>query len=326
MPDPGSTPGADGTTRIVQLAPGEAGQRLDQALTRLLDGPSRVQVQRWIRGGRVRIANRVVRRVSQPLEAGLPVRVDVPAPVDTSVRPQPIPLAILYEDADLLVVDKPAGLVVHPAAGHPEDTLVNALLHHVGDLSGIGGERRPGIVHRLDKGTSGVLLVAKHDRAHTALAGQFKARTVEKTYLALAWGSVPVGTRMDAAIGRHPTERRRMSVRARRSRSALTEVLASEPLPPLTLVRLRIATGRTHQIRVHLGAIGHPVVGDALYGGTRRRWPPDLGFLRTLERPFLHAAEIAFDHPATGERVAFAAPLPADLQTIVDRLRQGTRP
>ena len=180
-------------------------------------------------------------------------------------------MPVLYEDADLLVVNKPAGMVVHPAAGHSSGTLVNALLHHVDDLSGIGGELRPGIVHRLDKGTSGVMVVAKHDAAHEALARQFADREVDKEYVALVWGVVQAGRRIDLPIGRDPNDRQKMSARSRRARSAVTRITRAQHLKGVTLCQVAIATGRTHQIRVHLSAIGHPIVGDATYGGVRAR-------------------------------------------------------
>ena len=221
-----------------------------------------------------------------------------------------------------MVIDKPAGMVVHPSAGHEHGTLVNALLHHVGDLSGIGGERRPGIVHRLDRGTSGLMVVAKHDAAHQELARQFRGREIEKEYLALVWGEVHAGRRIDLPVGRDPSNRKRMSARARRSREAVTRIVRAEPLgPALTLARVAIHTGRTHQIRVHLSAIGHSVVGDALYGGVRRRVPGDVRAVTHLERPFLHATRLVFRHPADGRRLEFDSPLPDDLQHVLDELR-----
>ena len=212
-------------------------------------------------------------------------------------------------------------MVVHPAAGHAEGTLVNALLHHAGDLSGIGGERRPGIVHRLDRGTSGLIVAAKHDRAHAELARQFRERAVEKEYVALAWGVVQQGRRIDLPIGRDPVERKKISARSRRAREAVTRVTKAERLDGVTLVHVAIVTGRTHQIRVHLAAIGHPVVGDALYGGVRRHPPPHLRAVLRLDRPFLHAGRLAFAHPRDGRPVAFTCGLPADLRAVLDRVR-----
>jgi 23S rRNA pseudouridine1911/1915/1917 synthase len=233
-----------------------------------------------------------------------------------------LPLPILYQDQDIIVIDKPAGMVVHPAAGHAGSTVVNALLHHVDDLSGIGGEKRPGIVHRLDRGTSGLMVVAKHDQAHVALADQFRSREVEKEYIALVWGEVMAGRRIDAPIGRDPVNRKKMSARARRSREAVTRIVRAEHFGrALTLVHVAIHTGRTHQIRVHLSAIGHPVVGDSLYGGLHRHVPGDLRAVTHLDRPFLHAARLAFRHPADGRPMAFTSELPEDLQGVIAELK-----
>ena len=224
----------------------------------------------------------------------------------------------MYEDPDVVVLDKPAGMVVHPAAGHSSGTLVNALLHHVKDLSGIGGELRPGIVHRLDRGTSGLMVVAKNDRAHQELTRQFRDREVEKEYVALVWGVVQAGRRIDAAIGRDPRDRQKMSTRARRARTAVTRVTFARHLKGVSLLRVAIATGRTHQIRVHLNAIGHPIVGDAVYGGVRRRVAQNLRSVLRLDRPFLHSARLSFTHPADGRRVDFDSPLPPDLESVLD--------
>ena len=297
------------------------GERLDRFLTAVLAGHSRSQVQRFIREGCVTVGVRQPRANAQ-VHTGERIVVSVPEPAAAEPEPEAIPLDVLYEDGDVIVVNKPAGMVVHPAAGHPAGTLVNALLHHVPDLSGIGGERRPGIVHRLDRGTSGVMVVAKHDRSHEALARQFHDREVDKDYLALVWGVVHAGRRIDAPIGRDPANRQKMSARARRARSAVTRITRVEPLRGVSFAQIAIATGRTHQIRVHLSAIGHPIVGDALYGGVRRHVPADLRPVMRLERPFLHAARIAFTHPADGRRLEFVAPLPADLQAVLDDIRE----
>jgi 23S rRNA pseudouridine1911/1915/1917 synthase len=231
-----------------------------------------------------------------------------------------LPLEVVYQDSDIIVVNKPAGMVVHPGAGHEGGTLVNALLHHVEDLSGIGGERRPGIVHRLDKGTSGVMVVAKNDAAHHELARQFHDREVEKVYVALVWGLVQQRKRIDIPIGRDPVHREKISARARRARSAVTRVTWARHVPGLSLLRVAIATGRTHQIRVHLTAIGHPIVGDALYGGIHRRMPQHLRAVQQLTRPFLHAERLVFVQPRTGERLEFTVPLPDDLRTVVETI------
>jgi 23S rRNA pseudouridine1911/1915/1917 synthase len=299
-----------------------AGTRLDVFLVSVLAGHSRSNIQRLIKDGHVHVDGRAA-KANQPMKTGQHVAVDVPEPVDPEPQPEALPLPILYQDRDLIVIDKPAGMVVHPAAGHASGTLVNALLHHVNDLSGIGGERRPGIVHRLDRGTSGLMVVAKNDAAHEELARQFHDREIEKEYVALVWGEVQAGRRIDAPIGRDPGNRKKMSARARRSREAVTRIVHADKFgKALTLARLAIHTGRTHQIRVHLSAIGHPIVGDPLYGGIRRRVPGDLRAVAHLSRPFLHAARLAFAHPADGRRMSFESPLPEDLQRVLDELTE----
>ena len=298
-----------------------AGQRLDRFLASVLGTHSRSQIQRLIENGHVHVAGRTAKS-NQAVKAGQVVSVEVPEPVAAAVQGEDLPLGIVYEDRDLVVVDKPAGMVVHPAAGHAGGTLVNALLHHVRDLSGISGEQRPGIVHRLDRGTSGLMVVAKHDASHDELARQFHDREVEKEYVALVWGTVQAGRRIDAPIGRDPADRKKMSARARRSRAAVTRIVAAEHFGRvLTLARVAIHTGRTHQIRVHLSAIGHPVVGDSLSGGVRRRVPGDLRAIARLDRPFLHAARLAFKHPVDGRRLEFTSVLPDDLERVLDDLR-----
>jgi 23S rRNA pseudouridine1911/1915/1917 synthase len=296
-----------------------AGQRLDRFLVSVLAEHSRSQIQKLIADGRVRVGAREV-RPNLAMHVGDRVVVDLPEPVPTSVQPEEAPLEILYQDADVVVVNKPPGMVVHPGAGHASGTLVNALLHHISDLSGIGGELRPGIVHRLDRGTSGVMVVAKNDAAHQELSRQFHDREVEKEYIALVWGVVQAGRRIDAAIGRDPVNRQKMSARSRRAREAVTRITKAFHLPGLTLCQVAIHTGRTHQIRVHLSAIGHPIVGDALYGGVHRRVPGDIRAVTRLQRPFLHAERLVFSHPHDGRRMEFTAALPADLQDVLDAL------
>jgi 23S rRNA pseudouridine1911/1915/1917 synthase len=297
------------------------GLRLDRFLASVLGGQSRSQIQRLIKNGLVHVAGREAKS-NQPVKEGQVVTVDLPAPAAATLQAEALPLPILYQDPDLLVVDKPAGMVVHPAAGHDSGTLVNALLHHVTDLSGIGGEKRPGIVHRLDRGTSGLMVVAKTDSAHEALARQFHDREVEKEYVALVWGTVHAGRRIDEPIGRDRVDRKKMSARARRSREAVTRIVRAEHFGrALTLTQVAIHTGRTHQIRVHLSTIGHPIVGDSLYGGVHRRVLGDLRAVTRLDRPFLHAARLVFKHPADGRRMEFTSDLPDDLQSILDELR-----
>jgi 23S rRNA pseudouridine1911/1915/1917 synthase len=305
------------------------GTRLDRFLVSILPEHSRSQIQRLIKEGQVLVAGHEAKANLQ-VKTGQEITVEVAAPVDPVPKPEALPLPIVYQDSDLIVVDKPAGMVVHPAAGHATGTLVNALLHHVDDLSGIGGEKRPGIVHRLDRGTSGLMVVAKHDTAHEELARQFADREVEKEYIALTWGEVMAGRRIDAPIGRDPSNRKKMapaSARVRRSREAVTRIVRAEHFGRvLTLAHVAIHTGRTHQIRVHLSGIGHPIVGDALYGGVRRRVPGDVRAVAHLDRPFLHAARLAFTHPADERRMEFTSELPDDLQRVLDDLRESFNP
>lgn len=297
----------------------EAGIRIDRYLTSVLAGHSRSQIQRLIKDGKVTVAGRAV-PANRVVRGGDAVGIEIPEPTSAAPEPEDLDLDIVYQDSDLIVVNKPAGMVVHPAAGHAQGTLVNALLHEVDDLSGIGGELRPGIVHRLDRGTSGLMVVAKNDRAHAELARQFHDREVEKEYVALVWGVVQAGRRIDLPIGRDPADRKKMSARARRARSAATRVTAALQIPGVTLIHVAIATGRTHQIRVHLSEIGHPIVGDAVYGSLRRRVPGDLRPVLGLDRPFLHAGRLVFHHPSDGRKMEFEAPLPRDLQTVLDEI------
>jgi 23S rRNA pseudouridine1911/1915/1917 synthase len=305
------------TPYTFEIAAEHEGLRLDKFLASELPNHSRAQVQRLIDEGHVSLPRVAVPKANTAVRPGDVVRVEVPDPAASTLEPEDLPLPILHDDADIVVVNKPAGLVVHPGAGHPTGTLVHALLHHVQDLSGIGGEARPGIVHRLDKGTSGVMVVAKNDAAHQELARQFHDREVEKEYVALVWGTVHNRKRIDLPIGRDPVHREKISTRARRARAAVTRVTWAKALPGLTLIRVAIATGRTHQIRVHLSAIGHPIVGDALYGGVHKRVANDVRAVQRLTRPFLHAERLAFTHPRTGERLSFDAPLPDDLESVL---------
>jgi 23S rRNA pseudouridine1911/1915/1917 synthase len=303
--------------------------RLDRFLVSMV-ALSRSQIQRLIKDGCVRVAGKAA-KANHPVKQGQEISIEVPELIDPAPLPEALPLPIVYQDRDLIVVDKPAGMVVHPAAGHATGTLVNALLHHVDDLSGIGGEKRPGIVHRLDKGTSGLMVVAKHDKAHEELARQFAEREVEKEYLALVWGEVMAGRRIDAPIGRDPNNRKKMSStesnRARRTRAAVTRIVRAEHFGRmLTMTQVAIHTGRTHQIRVHLSAIGHPIVGDALYGGVHRRVAGDLRAVTHLDRPFLHAAHLVFHHPEDGRKMDFTSAMPEDLQKVLDELREKFDP
>lgn len=315
--------------RTLRAGPDAEGTRLDTWLARALPELSRARVQSLIEAGLVLLDGRPCRAAAR-LRAGQSVAIRVPPPEPATPEAEDIPLEVVFEDAHLLVVSKPAGLVVHPGAGAPRGTLVNALLHHVRDLSGVGGVLRPGIVHRLDRGTSGLLLVAKDDETHRALARQFAGREVEKEYLALVLG-VP-GTKAGTIalpVGRDPVHRRKMSVRAPRGREARSDYRVLEAFDGASLLRVRIHTGRTHQIRVHLASIGHPVAGDAAYGGTRQpssRRGAAREALLSLGRPALHAARLAFAHPAGGQRLAFEAPLPPDLAAVLTRLREASSP
>jgi len=285
----------------------DAGARLDVFLA-AVSGATRAQVRRWIDAERVRVNGRPA-RPSQRLDPGDEVTAEPPAPEPSDLAPEAVALAVLHEDADVIVIDKPAGLVVHPAPGHATGTLVNALLHYCDDLSGIGGVKRPGIVHRLDRGTSGVLVVAKNDAAHEALSRQFRDHSIERVYLALVRGSPGAEQGfVDRAIGRHRSDRKRMSVRTAHGREARTRWRVRQRFrrSDCTLLEVRPETGRTHQIRVHLAASGLPIVGDPVYGRSHT------GPCR-LERPALHAAVLAFTHPRSGERLRFEAPLPPDL-------------
>jgi 23S rRNA pseudouridine1911/1915/1917 synthase len=316
---------AENGRREVVVSEEYDGVRLDAFLAAELPGCSRSQLQRFIKEVLVAGPSNPL-RASTPVKAGQQFTIDIPAPQAASAVAEDIPLDIVYEDADVLVIDKAAGMVVHPGAGHASGTMVNALLHHVDDLSGVGGELRPGIVHRLDRGTSGLMVVAKNDAAHYELTRQFQDREVEKEYIALVWGVVQAGRRIDAPIGRDPKDRQKMSTRARRARNAVTRVTRAEHLKGVSLLRVAIATGRTHQIRVHLSTIGHPIVGDPTYGGVHRHVAGDLQPVQRLERPFLHSARLAFTHPTEGRRLEFESPLPADLQAVLDRVRERQMP
>src|SRR6266540_5176520 len=302
------------------VGPEQDGVRLDTFLADEIAGQSRSQIQRLIDDGQVSVPRITKVKSNSAVRTGDVVRINIPAAVESHVAAESLPLDLLYQDDYIVVVDKPAGMVVHPAAGHESGTLVNALLYHVTDLSGISGERRPGIVHRLDKGTSGVMVIAKHDAAHQELARQFHDREVEKEYVALVWGLVHQRKRIDLPIGRDPVHRQKVSTRARHARTAATRVTWARHIPGASLLRVAIATGRTHQIRVHLGAIGHPIIGDSLYGGVHRRVPHNLRAVQRLERPFLHAERLAFKQPRTGEPLQFSAPLPADLRSVLEEI------
>ena len=304
-----------------------SGERLDRALAAALPELTRSRVKALIESRRVALADgRTIEEPSRKVKTGERFVVDIPEPEPAEPKAQAIDLDILYEDSDLLVLNKPAGLVVHPAPGNPDNTLVNALLAHCGDsLSGIGGVRRPGIVHRLDKDTSGVMVVAKNDVSHRALAKLFAAHDLTRIYQVLVWGGPKAqkGT-IEAAIGRHPVDRKRMTVRRSGGRMALTEYWVEKrfgpPLAPVaSLLGARLGTGRTHQVRVHLAHLGCPVVGDPVYGRKSRNALQPAS-LRDFGRQALHAAVLEFRHPRTGREMRFATELPQDFRKLVAEL------
>ena len=327
------------TTRRVPVAADEAGQRLDRVLAGALGDLSRSRLKRLIEDGHVRLAGpsdtdgdtggATIAEPSYRVKPGQTFAIFVPQAQLAVPAAQAIALDILYEDSDLLVLDKPAGLVVHPAPGNAEGTLVNALLHHCGDsLSGIGGVRRPGIVHRLDKDTSGLMVVAKNDRSHADLSAQFKARSVTRAYRALAWGRpLPAAGEIEGNIGRSARNRKKMAVLARGGRVALTRYRTLRRLgAAASLIECRLATGRTHQIRVHLAHRGHPVIGDRIYGGgltPARRAALDDGAaaaVAALDRQALHAWLLGFRHPASGGTLRFERDFPSELKRLTDLL------
>lgn len=292
-----------------------AGSRLDSAVALHQPALSRSRIRRLIEDGRITVCG-TSRKAAYRLRPGDRIEGSIPPPEPLHLRPEKIPLDVVYEDSSLIVVDKSAGMVVHPAAGSRSGTLVHALLHHCRDLSGIGGVLRPGIVHRLDKGTSGLLVVAKSDAAHRVLAAQFKLHRVDREYLALVRGAPKgEGGSIDAEIGRHPKDRKRFTTRSRGGRRAVTHWRIEARFPELTLLRVRLETGRTHQIRVHLASIGLPVAGDPVYGGGRA-----ISRALGLERQALHAAVLGFDPPDEGARLRFESPLPEDLGAVIGKL------
>lgn len=292
----------------------KSGMRLDAWLAEEQPEHSRARWQSLIDNGDVTINGESAKR-NRKLQAGDRVEWTIPEPVSTDTLPEDIPLNILYEDSYMIVINKPAGLVVHPAAGNEDGTLVNALLYHCKDLAGIGGEKRPGIVHRLDKDTSGVMVIAKTETALNELARQFKSRETEKEYQAIVRGvPAPPHGRIETTIGRHPIHRKKMAVNVRSGRHAVSNYDVIEAFEQAALLRVRIETGRTHQIRVHMAHLKHPIVGDKLYG---RSQPGPV----QADRQMLHAAKLSLGHPDTGERLTFQAPLPPDMDALLTQLR-----
>ena len=319
MPDP------DSQTLTGTIA--EAG-RLDKALAEASE-LSRERIKALIGEGKVKVGKTIASSASAKVQAGARFVIHLPPPEDPQARPQDIPITVVYEDAHLIVVDKPAGMVVHPAAGNPDGTLVNALLFHcAGQLSGIGGVARPGIVHRIDKDTSGLLVVAKSDVAHEGLARQFADHSIERRYLAVCGGhpNPPAGT-IDARLGRSDRDRKKMAVldnNSSRGKHAITHYQLIERLDHASLVECRLETGRTHQVRVHLSSIGHSLVGDPVYGRDPtaiRDTIRKLGFARQA----LHAASLGFVHPVSGETIQFATEMPADMRELIDELGGSDR-
>jgi len=306
--------------RITTVSAGQTPRRLDVFVSTQTAHLSRASAQRWIDGGLITVNGRRA-KPARLIRPGDVITCHVPVREPPAVEPEPLALHVLHEDAALLVVDKPAGLVMHPGPGHWTGTLLNALVHHVGHRDGAGpleagdGRRRPGLVHRLDKGTSGVLVIAKTDAAHRDLSRQFRAHSVHRVYLALVAGAVRRGGLIDRTLGRDTRDRRRVSLRSAAPRRAVTEFRVAERLgPEATLVEARPRTGRMHQIRVHLASIGHALLGDTSYGAG----PAD----PTLTRPMLHAAVLGFVHPVTGAYAEFRAPLPADMERAVSSRRR----
>ena len=299
----------------MRLTADQNGERLDAFLSRQGDNLSRSAAQKLIEAGAVRLNGRLPKK-NDRLNLGDTVEYTIPEPKEVDITPKDIPLEIVYEDEDVAVINKPKGLVVHPAAGHQDDTLVNGLLYAMGDsLSGINGELRPGIVHRIDKDTSGLLAIAKNDLAHTMLASQLKDHSMARTYEAIVCGSFREdrGT-VDAPIGRHPTDRKKMCVTQRNSKAAITHWEVVERFRGYTHIRCRLETGRTHQIRVHMAYIGHPILGDMVYGHKK----PELG----QSSQCLHAGALCFRHPRDGRPILVFAPLPDYFQQVLEKLRK----
>jgi 23S rRNA pseudouridine1911/1915/1917 synthase len=319
----------EGLSLSIHVTTKDIGRRLDQFLSEASLNLSRSQAKKLIEGKTI-LLNQQPTKPSVRLKIGDIVSKILSKPEPLTLTPEPLPLGILYEDRFIIVIDKPPGMVVHPAYGNPSGTLVNALLYHCKDLAGINGVIRPGIVHRLDKDTSGVMVVAKNDEAYYELTKQFKHRSVGKVYLAIAYGQFSKDEGIiDSAIGRHPSQRKRMSTRTRRGRTAITRWKVIERLDGFTLLEIFPQTGRTHQIRVHLSSIGHPILGDPVYGRRGRAGaindPVLKEYVRKMNRQALHALRLAINHPQTGVRVEFVSPIPQDMREMLERLGSQTK-
>jgi 23S rRNA pseudouridine1911/1915/1917 synthase len=305
----------------VTLDEAAAGQRLDRALAAAVPDLSRVRIQAMLAEGRVTRDGAPISDASAKAKPGQHIVIEIPPPVAAIPQPQDIPLTIVFEDEEMLVIDKPAGLVVHPGAGNPDGTLVNALLAYCGDqLSGIGGVRRPGIVHRLDKDTSGLMVVAKTDRAHVALSAQLQSRTLKRIYTAVVWGKpMPLTGRIEGNIGRSPNDRKRMALVSHGGRAAVTHYRTLKSYKTVSVIECRLETGRTHQIRVHMAHIGHPLVGDPAYG--LKRLPKDAPALaKSLPRQALHATLVTFLHPVTNMEMCYSSPVANDIAELIASL------
>ncbi len=329
-PNPPLLKGGEGGLHFsLQVAAKDQGKRLDQFLAETNLNLSRSQAKLLIQKHHI-LLNQKPAKASAHVKAGDRISGSLPEPEPLSLKPEPLPLTILYEDSSIIVVDKPPGMVVHPAYGNPSGTLVNALLYHCKDLAGINGVLRPGIVHRLDKDTSGVMVVAKDDEAFHHLTKQFKNRTVKKIYAAIVYGRFGQDEGLiDSAIGRHPGQRKRMSTRTKKGRAAITRWKKVEEFDSCALLEIIPQTGRTHQIRVHLSSIGHPLLGDPLYGRKGRPGaihdPVLKESVKRMNRQALHAQRLEFTHPRTGERVQFVSPIPQDMMEVLEWLRSQTK-
>lgn len=316
-------------TKFYKITPAHVGERLDSYLASLPEMPTRSQIQKMIQEIHIRV-NGFETKPNYHIKEQDTICVDELSVRPSEMKPQALPLFILYEDQDIVVIDKAAGMVVHPGAGNREGTVVNALLHHCKNLSGVGGVHRPGVVHRLDKETSGVMVFAKNDEAHLSLSAQFKERTIQRRYLTLVFGRMGKTQGMfDQAIGRHPSQRKKMSSKSKHGKTALTHWEVKKEYDQLSLMSIKLMTGRTHQVRVHFSEAGHPVVGDDVYGGVKRTHQiVSLDVKNAIEKVshlLLHAEFLSFKHPRTHETLTFQTPLPSYFKEVLDLLDDEDR-